>query len=571
MGMDRLRLISGLILLLYVTGHLANLFPGIWSLQAMNREFELWHELWESLAGKTLLYSAFILHLGTVFWGVARRRTLRLPALQIWQILLGLLIPWLMLRHWVAATGGESIWGLELDFRHVVALLWQGGWSSLVSQTAGVVVVWLHAMIGLHLWLRFKSWYPPWQGLLLVLAVVWPLLALAGFIAAGSEVQLRADQAQWWAVVEREGHITPEKLAEMTWVIGWVVTTYPLLLLLIFAGRQIRLWLLHRLSAVRLYYRDHHILPVTTGASVLETLQQAGIPHASVCGGRGRCTTCRVRLGEGGEALSPADAVEQRALRRVNLHGEEISSQQLRLACRIHPTEDLEVTPLLAPNCSYSESHLQPSHVTGEERELVVLFADLRGFTAMSEHRLPFDVVFILNRYFRAMGLSVEESGGYLDKFIGDGAMALFGLDVPVEQGCREALECLGRVHQRLAEVNEGLVNDLEQPLRVGIGVHMGRAVVGRLGHGQARQLTAIGDVVNTAARLESLCKPYGVAAIVSSDVMERSGFAHQHLQQHAISIRGRQQALQIYAAESLEDFIESSNKGLHGLKNGSD
>src|SRR5262249_46294281 len=147
-----------------------------------------------------------------------------------------------------------------------------------------------------------------------------------------------------------------------------------------------------------------------------------------------------------------------------------------------------------------------------------------RAFTQLSEQKLPYDLVFLLNRYFAEMGHAVEAAGGHIDKFIGDGVMALFGLDSGIEAGCREgpaAAKDMGGGRQSL---NRALIHDLPEPLRIGIGIHTGPAIVGEMGYGAAVSITAVGDAVNIASRLESLTKTYGCELVVSEAVIRRAG-----------------------------------------------
>lgn len=252
---------------------------------------------------------------------------------------------------------------------------------------------------------------------------------------------------------------------------------------------------------------------MTAGATLLDASCGAGIPHASVCGGRGRCSTCRVRVGAGRDRLlAPSDA-EARVLARIG------AAPTTRLACQTRPLADIEITPLLAATAGPRQARAASRHHQGEEREVAVLFADLRGFTALAEHRLPYDVVFVLNRYFAAMGTAVEESGGRVDKFIGDGVMALFGVDRDVETGCRDALAAARRMIEHLEDLNRSLENDLDRPLRIGIGIHCGSVILGEMGYGRATAMTAIGDSVNTASRLEALTKEFKAELVLSEPV----------------------------------------------------
>lgn len=197
---------------------------------------------------------------------------------------------------------------------------------------------------------------------------------------------------------------------------------YGALLLIVVAGRVVRAIAQRRRGLVTISYPRGRRVTVTPGTSILEASRSAGIPHASVCGGRGRCSTCRVRINEELEACPEPDADEVRVLTRVG------APAGVRLACQLRPTGDVALTPLLPPTARARDAFGQPSYTQGMEGEIAIMFADLRAFTAFAEQKLPYDVVFVLNQYFRAMGGAIEGAGGRLDKFIGDGIMALFGV-----------------------------------------------------------------------------------------------------------------------------------------------
>ena len=289
-------------------------------------------------------------------------------------------------------------------------------------------------------------------------------------------------------------------------------------------------------------YPNGQRVRVLPGTTILEASRNAGIPHASLCGGRGRCSTCRVEVTRGLEELPEASEAERKVLERLGL------PPRVRLACQTRPRHAVAVAPLLPAAATAVEARSAAGHLQGSEREVVILFADLRGFTTLAENKLPYDVVFLLNRYFRATGMAVEEAGGRVDKFIGDGVMALFGVEEPLETACRNALEAARRMAEAIEEINVSLASDLPQPLRVGIGLHLGAVIVGEMGYGKAVGVTAIGDAVNTASRLESLTKDYAVQLVVSEEVLSRSGLAEQAGVAHEVEIRGRSGPLAVRA-----------------------
>jgi adenylate cyclase len=204
------------------------------------------------------------------------------------------------------------------------------------------------------------------------------------------------------------------------------------------------------------------------------------------------------------------------------------------------------VLPLLPPNATAAAGYARPAHLQGQEREIAILFADLRSFTQFAEKRLPYDVVFVLNRYFANMGEAVQNSGGHLDKFIGDGVMALFGIDGDPVKGCRQALVAARAMGEKLNELNSSLAAELPDPLRIGIGIHAGPAIIGEMGYGPATHLTAIGDSVNTASRLETLTKEFKAQLVVSEELAVRAGVDLSHYPSHDIEVRGRAEPVRV-------------------------
>jgi adenylate cyclase len=301
---------------------------------------------------------------------------------------------------------------------------------------------------------------------------------------------------------------------------------------------------------VRIGYPDGRLVEVMPGTSVLEASRLAGIPHAHVCGGRGRCSTCRVRVrGEIG-SIDPPGEDELRVLRRIG------APSNVRLACQLRPRGAIEVVPLLPPFAHAADGRRRVDFTQGSEREIAILFADIRGFTSLAEGRLPYDVVFVLNRYFAAMGRAVEAAGGRVDKFIGDGVMALFGIDSDPRAASRAALDAARLMSERLDDLNRSLHGELDQPLRIGIGIHIGPTIVGEMGYGSTVAMTAIGDAVNTASRLETLTKTYGCELVVSEETVLRAGLDLSAFPRYEIEIRGKRDMLTVRTVASASDLF---------------
>jgi adenylate cyclase len=173
-------------------------------------------------------------------------------------------------------------------------------------------------------------------------------------------------------------------------------------------------------------------------------------------------------------------------------------------------------------------------------------------------------VVFLLNRYFRATAQAIEAAGGRVDKFIGFGVMAIFGLDGEAALACRQALDAAGRMASALDGFNEAMSGDLDALLRIGIGLHAGPAIVGEMGYDRTSHLTAIGDTVNTASRLETLTKEFAVELVVSEELLERAGLSLASHPRHDVEIRGRQGRLAVRAVARANDLKISDLTAFH-------
>jgi adenylate cyclase len=228
----------------------------------------------------------------------------------------------------------------------------------------------------------------------------------------------------------------------------------------------------------------------------------------------------------------------------------------VRLACQLRPVADLSIMPLLPANAQARDGFAQPSYLAGQERNIAVLFADLRSFTGMAEHKLPYDLVFILNSYFDAVGNAISRCGGIVDKFIGDGVMALFGVETSPETGCRQALAAAGQIVESVDALSRTLAGELDAPLRIGVGIHSGPAVVGRMGYGEAIHVTAIGDTVNVASRLQDLSKEYSCQLVISAEVAKRADVDVSAFPRHELTVRNRRESLAIYVIDDLRAVV---------------
>jgi adenylate cyclase len=529
----RLRLGAAYVLLLYLTLHFANHALGLVSLNAMETGRWWFLALWRSAPGTVALYGAVAVHGILALWLLYERRTLRMPAWEAAQYALGLALPPLLVVHVVGTRIAWWRFGAEDPYSRVLFILWLQAPESGARQTVVLVLAWLHACIGVHYWLRFRPWYRravPW---LFAVALLLPTLALLGFVAAGREVAARAQAPGWSQAMLRATQAPdPAVSARLLAIREGFLDAYLLALVAVLAARGARR-LLERRRSVRITYPNARVVAAPRGFTILDASRFAGIPHASVCGGRGRCSTCRVRVVDGLRDLPPPSEAERRVLARV------AAAPDVRLACQTRPTRNVAVEPLLAPSVVPAEAFATDVR-QGREQELAVLFADLRGFTRLAENKLPYDVVFFLNRYFEAVGTAITRAGGVTNQFTGDGVMALFGVESGPADGSRQALAAARAMVESVAALSAELAADLGSPLRIGIGIHTGPAVVGRMGWGESFYLTAVGDTVHVAARLEQATKDYAAELVVSEYVARHAALDLSRFAAHDLTVRNR-------------------------------
>lgn len=184
----------------------------------------------------------------------------------------------------------------------------------------------------------------------------------------------------------------------------------------------------------------------------------------------------------------------------------------------------------------------------GETREVTVLFCDIRSFTAMSEKMSAADVVSLLNRYFTALGQCINAHHGIINKYIGDAIMAIFGAPVKSQNSARDAFEAALDMRQALVKVNEELEKDAFPQLKFGIGIHTGPVFAGTIGAANRMEYTVIGDTVNTASRLESLCKTYKTDLLLSEASAEKLGKDTQLSFIADAEIRGKSEPMKVYS-----------------------
>ncbi len=534
-GVRQVRLACGLVLFTYLVSHFLNHALGNISMEALATGVYYHVKFWQFLPVAIAFYTAAIVHAGLGIWALYQRRQFRWKAIEPLQLVLGLSIPALIVSHVVGVRLGHTLFGHEKLYPQVLFAYWIVWPERVWLMLSVMTVAWVHGCIGLYFWLRMRRFFLRAAPFLLAAAVLLPTLAMLGFYQSGRSV-VDSDSTEW-----RAENLTPRQVGTaadeeaLERITDYFFIFYLALLGAVLLARAARALHERRGGMIALSYGNGKTVRVPKGLTVLEASLRNNIPHASVCGGRARCSTCRIRVIGDCSGLPEPTPREAFVLARVGA-----TDPSIRLACQLRPTTDLSFFQLFTPQTALAGSHAANPARIGQERYLVSLFVDMRGSTQLAEKRLPFDTVFIVNRFLGAVSQAVIESGGRPNQFVGDGMLALFGLSTSGQTACRQALKAAAAIAANVAELNELLSHDLREPIRFGIGIHSGEVIIGDIGYRDHMVFTALGDAVNVAARLQDMTKSLGCEAIISEEVRLTAGLSANELPEQEVAIRGR-------------------------------
>lgn len=344
MSLRGVRLVTGLVLMLFVTGHMANLMLGMHSLAAMEHWRPWLMGSWRSPLGQGLLVCSALIHIALGLYSISARRSLALSKTDVVQLCLGLLTPPLLLNHAIVMhMAGEVTPNFDATYGQMLAVYWSFSPGYALQQLCVVMVVWIHAAVGLYSWLVLKPVWKRFGGLVLPVLFAIPVLALIGFAESGKEVveKLATDPA-WRAHIAENLRKVVQVTDPLNALQARILLVYGVLVLI--AAAMLAWRMLRDRAWVSVDYDEGFSARGRRGLSILELSLANNVPHAHVCSARGRCGTCRVRVEAGAAALSPRSQFEAFTLGRVG------GGSNDRLACQARVLgQGVSVTRVLPP------------------------------------------------------------------------------------------------------------------------------------------------------------------------------------------------------------------------------
>lgn len=281
--------------------------------------------------------------------------------------------------------------------------------------------------------------------------------------------------------------------------------------------------------------------------SILDASLRSGIPHYHVCGGHARCSTCRVLIIEGAQNLSAPNDREAALKDKLGL------SDDIRLACQTFVLSEPVTVNRIVKDSSDVELYLNDNisfrkRQIGQEKELALLFMDIRDFTPFMEKNLPFDVIHIISKFFYSIKLTLKEYGGRIIETAGDGLYAVFGLDETEGNYIKSSVDASFAMHKTTEEFNQTyLLPFFMHEFEIGIGLHAGKVIYGSFDVDQPEQLAVMGFAVNIAARLQNATKEYNNSFIASETIVkELEGNFCEHCKVN-VTLKGVTKPVPIY------------------------
>ena len=555
----QVRLACGFVLFAYLVSHFVNHALGNISLGAMAKGIEYHKAFWHFLPVAIVFYSAATAHTALGFWALYERRQFRWKAIEPIQLALGLSVPALIITHLAGVRIAEVLFQDQKLYPQVFYAYWIVSPYKMWLMYIVLIISWVHGCIGLYFWLRMKTFFANAASVLLAAAVLVPTLAMLGLYQGGRTVVQQSSSAEWQAENLSPRQIgTPAERDVIDQIIDYFLIGYVGLFGFVFVARGARLLNERRGGMINLSYGNGKTVSVPKGLSVLEASLRNNIPHASVCGGRARCSTCRIRVIGDCSSLPGPSKREAFVLNRLGAGAD----PSIRLACQLRPNTDISFFQIFLPQTTAADLRTTSAARVGQERYLVSMFVDMRGSTKLAEQRLPFDTVFIVNRFLGAVSQAVIECGGQPNQFLGDGQLALFGLRTDPKTACGQALKAASMIAANIDELNQFLRHDLREPIRFGIGIHGGEVIIGDIGYQDHMVFTALGDAVNVASRLQDMTKSHGCEVILSEEVRKTASLPVDALPEQEVAIRERAEPMIVRAvakAKILSQLVENT------------
>jgi adenylate cyclase len=283
---------------------------------------------------------------------------------------------------------------------------------------------------------------------------------------------------------------------------------------------------------------DNKRIPASSNSTILEASLNAEINHMHVCGGNARCSTCRVYVVEGLNNCLPRNEKEAKLAEKLGF------PENIRLACQTKIRGDITIRRPVVDKLDVEIISMQIEDDSGtklgKEKDLAVLFTDIENYTQFAEAFPPYDVVHVLNRYYQKMNEIIVRHRGIISDVAGDGILALFGIIEDSKNPVLDAINAVRKMNTALIEFNKYLTQMYDRFFGIRAGINFGKVIVGNFDTGMMRKISAIGDTVNLASRIETANKDFGTQLLISQSAYEQIQGMVETRRLDRIQLRGK-------------------------------
>lgn len=518
-----LRLGSGLILLAYVTSHLINHALGLVSMAAAEAGLKWAVVLWHSAPGTVLLYGAALIHIALAFAALYQRRTLRMPAIEWLRIVLGFGMPLLLIGHVVATRTAYELYNLPPEYARVIPGIWSSGneWMQLGLLAPG----WIHGCLGIHIAFGHRRWYRQSFLVLFAFALQLPVLSALGFITMSRELvthvapALSSAQSHGSPATSTASSGSPPDQgarARITEIRQTAIWVYALIFVAVAGARGLRMAAeRQRRLLVKVQLPDRSFT-MPRGWTVLEGLRSQNITHLSVCGGRARCSTCRVQVVAGFENCAPARNDEMRLLSKI------AAGMTTRLACQLRPQQDIELIPLLSPADTRPFVALRSGdgRKNPTERLHLLVQLSLQPMTKGAANLVPGDTWMMMQQTTAVVQRAARRLGAEITPWAGDRITLLVAAQRHNSNRAAPVLREINVLIEKLTELTGRHTNLLAQPSHLRLSLHHAPVFVGNLQVDGQHQLAALGDAMDLLEKMANTGRGLVFEVLVSEQAV---------------------------------------------------
>ena len=293
---------------------------------------------------------------------------------------------------------------------------------------------------------------------------------------------------------------------------------------------------------------DNKIICASPDSTILEAIQKAKINHIHVCGGNARCTTCRVYIMDGLSNCLPRNEKEKQLAEKLGF------PRDIRLACQTKISGNITIRRPVVDELDIEIILKQfgdaPGTKLGQEKALAILFTDIENYTEFAEALPAYDVVHVLNRYYQTMNGIIVLHKGIISDVAGDGILALFGAIGDSKNPVLDAIKAVNAMNAALTQFNGYLNQMYDRSFGIRAGINFGKAIVGNFDTGMMSKISAIGDTVNFASRIETANKDFGTKLLISQSAYEEvQGLVKTHKMYRA-TLKGKSGEYVLYEIE---------------------